>query len=219
MNGAPGLVEVIEIPFNFAQGRLRLRARKANPHASLRMTVMRGRRQLTSTAGPSTPRNIVSRCSASSREDLNIPTQAKGGLEWGTRPRGTDRDPSTTHAGSKSESACFAQDDNCAGLTSVDVTTAGPSTPQIIVSRCSATVGRRSAHPPTQAKGGLEWATVRKFKVKITSDPDLVVGLFKADSGLSGAVQPLDEAFPLLVRVFAPSILTRSLPVPHSPVA
>src|SRR5205809_7430607 len=38
----------------------------------------------------------------------------------------------------------------------------------------------------------------------------------KPGFGLSGAVPPLDKVFPPRVRVFVPSILTRSRPVHHS---
>ncbi len=41
-------------------------------------------------------------------------------------------------------------------------------------------------------------------------------GPFKPGVGLSGAVLPLDKPSPPLVRVFVPSIPTRSPPVPHS---
>ena len=41
-------------------------------------------------------------------------------------------------------------------------------------------------------------------------------GPFKPSFGLSGTVPPLDKAFPPRVRVFEPSIPTRSRPVPHS---
>src|SRR5713101_4698985 len=41
-------------------------------------------------------------------------------------------------------------------------------------------------------------------------------GPLKPGFGLSGAVRQLDKVFPPLVRVFAPSIPTRSRPVPHS---
>src|SRR5208282_1427232 len=41
-------------------------------------------------------------------------------------------------------------------------------------------------------------------------------GPLKPGFGLSGAVPPLDKVFPPLVRVFVPSILTRSRPVPHT---
>jgi len=41
-------------------------------------------------------------------------------------------------------------------------------------------------------------------------------GPLKPDFGLSGAVLSLDKVFPPLVRVFAPSIPTRSQPVPHA---
>jgi len=41
-------------------------------------------------------------------------------------------------------------------------------------------------------------------------------GPLKPDFGLSGAVRLLDKVFPRLVRVFVPSILTRSRPVPQS---
>src|SRR6266851_2711574 len=41
-------------------------------------------------------------------------------------------------------------------------------------------------------------------------------GPLKPAFGLSGAVRPLDKVFPPLVRVFVPSTLTRSPPVPRS---
>src|ERR1700733_3864658 len=42
------------------------------------------------------------------------------------------------------------------------------------------------------------------------------VGPLKPVFGLSGAVLPLDKVFPLLVRVFVPSIRIRSRLVPHT---
>ena len=50
----------------------------------------------------------------------------------------------------------------------------------------------------------------------LLSEPHRDGGPLKPGFGLSGAVRQPDTVSPLLVRVFVPSILTQSRPIPHS---